>query len=123
MRGLLLDVEHDEVKIVEANGLEDYYRLMGCNKIEIVERRIRGKYFEVVCDEEGLFQAEPKVSAVDGHGDPMLVGSLIIYGEPGAGGERCSLTDKDIAHLRNSILKVPTIKNPVPHNILCYVEY
>lgn len=123
MRGLLLDVEHDEVKVVEANELEDYYQLMSCNRIQIVERKIRGKYFEIVCDEEGLFQAEPKISAADSQGATMLVGSLIIYGEPGADGERRGLTDEDIAHLQNCIYKLPTIKNPVPHNILCYVEY
>lgn len=123
MRGLLLDVEHDEVKIVEVNELEDYYRLMGCDTIEINVRKIGGRNFDIICDEEGLFQAEPTVSAVDSQGMTMFVGSLIICGEADTDGKERSLTDEDIVHIRKCILRFPSIKNPMPHHLLCFVEY
>ena len=36
MKMLLLDVKNREVKMVEANGLDDYYRLIGCRTIDII---------------------------------------------------------------------------------------
>ena len=35
MKYLLLDVKNREVKTVEANGLDDYYELIGCRNIDI----------------------------------------------------------------------------------------
>ena len=40
MKMLLLDVENKEIKMVEANGLNDYYELIGCRCIDIVRRTI-----------------------------------------------------------------------------------
>ena len=68
MIALFLDMENDEVRIVTVNGLQDYYRLIGCDCIEIANREIRGKRFDIICDDEGLLKAEPQVSAVNGRG-------------------------------------------------------
>ena len=35
MKMLLLDVEHREVKLVEANGLNDYYNFIACDYVDI----------------------------------------------------------------------------------------
>ena len=43
MKGLLLNVMESKVEIVQANGLKDYYRLIGCSTIDIVKRRIAGE--------------------------------------------------------------------------------
>ena len=63
---LFLDMENDNVTVVEVNGLQDYYRLIGCDCIEIANREIRGKRYDIICDDEGLLKAEPQVSSVNG---------------------------------------------------------
>ena len=35
MKAVLLDVIHDKVEVVDAEELEDYYKLIGCRTIEI----------------------------------------------------------------------------------------
>lgn len=123
MRALFLDMENDEVRVVEVNGLQDYYCLIGCERIDIANREIRGKRFDIICDDEGLLKAEPQVSAVNGRGKPMLVGNLIICGGADADGNEMGLTENDIVHIRQSILILPTINNPSFHHILCFTEY
>ncbi len=123
MIALFLDMENDEVRIVTVNGLENYCRLIGCDCIEIANREIRGKRFDIICDDEGLLKAEPQVSAVNGRGEAMLVGNLIICGEADVEGNETSLTEEDIIHIRQSILILPTINNPSFHHILCFTEY
>ncbi len=123
MRALFLDMENDDVTVVEVNGLQDYYRLIGCDLIDIANREIRGERFDIICDDEGLLKAEPQVSAVNGRGEAMLVGNLIICGEADAEGKETSLTEEDIIHIRQSILILPTINNPSFHHILCFTEY
>ena len=54
MKILMLDVENKEIKIVEANGLNDYYELIGCRYIDIIHRRIGDVEVEIVLDDEGL---------------------------------------------------------------------
>ena len=123
MRALFLDMENDDVTVVEVNGLQDYYRLIGCDLIDIANRESRGERFDIICDDEGLLKAEPQVSAVNGRGEAMLVGNLIICGEADAEGKETSLTEEDIIHIRQSILILPTINNPSFHHILCFTEY
>ena len=53
MKMLLLDVENKEIKMVEANGLNDYYGLIGCRCIDIVSRTIGDVEVEIVLDDEG----------------------------------------------------------------------
>ena len=53
MKMLMLDVENKDVKMVEANGLADYYRLIGCRTIDIIHRRIGDVEVEIVLDDEG----------------------------------------------------------------------
>lgn len=54
MKAVLLDVMNDKVEVVDAEELEDYYKLIGCRTIEIVNWEIMGRRFDIVCDEEGL---------------------------------------------------------------------
>ena len=51
MRALFLDMENDDVTVVEVNGLQDYYRLIGCDCIDIANMEIRGKRFDIICDD------------------------------------------------------------------------
>ena len=104
MIGLLLDLNNNETKVIEANSLQDYYDLIGCNLIEIVSRKIGRKRFDVICDEEGTFAAEPKISAIDNLGTPMFVGNLIICGQADEEGKLTDLSSRDINYIKKRIL-------------------
>ena len=52
MKAVLLDVMNDKVEVVDAEELEDYYKLIGCRTIEIVNWEIMGRRlrpFQVLC--------------------------------------------------------------------------
>lgn len=81
MKALLINVMENKIEVVEANELKDYYRLIGCTTIDIVNRSIKGKRYEIICDDEGTFKADPRISAIDDMGNAMLVGNLIVCGQ------------------------------------------
>lgn len=56
MLGLLIDVKNNNVSVKMANSLKDYYRLIDCDVIDIVKRCIGGKYYNIICDDEGLLK-------------------------------------------------------------------
>ena len=123
MRGLLLNVMESKVETVQVNGLRDYYRLIDCSTIDIVKRRIAGKHYEIICDDEGLLKENPKISAIDDMGQPMLVGNLIIAGEADENGNLTDLSDADITHIRENIHSMGTRHYPEGYKMLCQVEY
>lgn len=123
MRGLLLDVNANKVEIVNANGLDDYYKLIGCDCIDIVERGIKGKRFDIICDDEGAMTSEPKISAITDLGEPMLCGNLIICGLPDEEGSETDLSDDDIEHIKANINLMGTRKYPKGYQMLCQVEW
>ena len=78
MKMLMLDVENKEIKIVEANGLDDYYKLIGCRTVDIIHTWIGDVEVEIVLDDEGLLVEDPKPSAISVDGTPVLFGNLLI---------------------------------------------
>ena len=79
MKMLMIDVENRKVKLVEANSLKDYYKLIGCRTIDIVHRTIGDDIeVEIVIDDEGALVESPKVSAISPEGTPTLYGNLLI---------------------------------------------
>ena len=61
MKMLLLDVENKEVKVVEANTLDDYRKFIGCRYIDIVRRWIGDVVVEIVNDDEGAILDNTKI--------------------------------------------------------------
>ena len=104
MKMLLLDVQNNDVKVVEANGLEDYHKWIGCSTIDIVRRKIGDLTVEIVCDDEGTLVEHPKVSAVDAGGKPCLYGNLLIAGGKVIDGELTELTEQEIKHIKRYCL-------------------
>jgi len=94
---LLLDVYNERIREVEIepNDLDKMYELLDCRCIDIVTRKIGGKWFDIVCDDEGLFHEPQKISAVDKNGQPMLVGNL-IFAHHDADGNLTGLDENDI---------------------------
>ena len=123
MKMLLLDVENNELKVVEANGLEDYYRLIGCDTIDIVRREIGEMEVEIVCDDEGLFLEHPKVSAIDRAGNPCLYGNLLIASNRVVDGELTELTKGEIAYLKHCIVEVTTEYYKEPFKVFYKMNY
>lgn len=76
--GYLIDVKNEThgPRTIK-KGLKEYYALIGCRLIEMPTRQIganrgrfHGRRYTIICDEEGLFADQPKISAIDNLGRP-----------------------------------------------------
>ena len=84
--GYLIDVQNEThgPRTIE-KALRSYYEIIGCRLIAMPEHQIgvnrgrfHGKRFTIICDDESLFADQPKISAIDNLGQPMLCGNLFI---------------------------------------------
>ena len=124
MKYLLLDVENREVKMVEANDLEDYYRLIGCRTIDIVSRIIGDVKVEIVLEDEGALVDNPKVSAIDIDGTPMLFGNLLVSsGRVTEDGELTELTRAEIDEIMDNVATITTSVYKEPYPAFVEVDY
>ena len=124
MKMLLIDVHNNEVKLVEANGLEDYYKYIGCSTIDIVCRRIGDVTVNIVCDDEGTLVEHPKVSAIDDVGQPCLYGNLLIAGGEVIDGELTELTEQEIEYIKKySIVSCRTTYYKKPYKVIWGMDY
>ena len=125
MRGLLLDVNNNKVEVIQSEKdfeLEEYYRFLDCDTIDIVRRKIGSRYYDIVCDDEGLLKSGYKVSAVDRNMNGMLVGNLFIRGQA-RDGEMTNLRPLDIDYIMERIVFVQTEQCPDGYWVLTDCEY
>lgn len=103
IKGVLIDVE-EQTSVKPTNGasvieiedaLDTYYEILKCSCIDIVNREIGGKRFDIVCDDEGLFSDNVKPSAIAKGREVMLVGNLFIAGMADEEGNLTSLSQED----------------------------
>ena len=121
--GILIDPESRAAGTVHiVDNLSELYRLLHCDLIDIVRRRIGGKRYLIICDDEGLWKEEPKISAIDVFGQVMLVGALLIVND-GADGSLASLGKEDINHIMGHIHLQGTRLHPEGWPMLHQVEY
>ena len=123
---LMIDVENRKVKLVEANGLKDYYKLIGCMTVDIVHRTIGDDIeVEIVIDDEGALVESPKVSAISPEGTPALYGNLLIAsGRVTDDGELTELTETEIEALMTwYIATITTSVYKEPYPALVEVDY
>ena len=100
MKVAFFDTSKMEVNAVEIEDkLEDFYKLINCNTIDIVSRSVDGVVFDIVCDDEGLLKDEIVVSAMNHDFRAMLVGNLIFAHHDEEGG-LVGLTDDEIDHIK-----------------------
>lgn len=124
MKMLLLDVEHREVKLVEANGLNDYYNFIACDYVDIIHRRIGDVEVEIVIDDEGALVENPKISAIDVTGEPMLFGNLLIAsGRVTDDGELTELTQDEVDALMDNIATITTSVYKEPYPVFVELDY
>lgn len=84
------------------DDLQTFYDIIGCHCIDIPIRKIGGEYYDIICDDEGLLKDYPQVAMVDKSLQPMIVGTIIIAKSDEESGEMMSLTDEDIARIKNA---------------------
>lgn len=123
MKAYLVDVYNETAGAVEVEPtLESYYKLLDCDLIDIVSRAIGGVYYDIVCDDEGLFHDPQKISAINDMGEPMLVGNLLICLNDGEG-ELVGLEDQDVFHITKCIQRMYTENYPKGYPMLTQCEY
>lgn len=126
IKGVLLDIKNNNVEVVDfVPTLDNYYRMLHCDTIDIVSKKIgvrNGRVFDIVCDDEGLFKEDNKISAINDLGKPMLVGSLLILGLADEEGKETSLTVNDALYVQRFIQKMCTYKHPEGYMMLTQCE-
>ena len=120
---LLLNVWDNELKIVDANSLEDYYKFIRCDCIDIVRRKIGDVEVEIICDDEGLLIDKPKVSAIDVDGTPALFGNLLIAGGKVIDGELTELTTEEVFEIMNNVAEITTSVYKEPFRVFVEMDY
>lgn len=122
--GVLVDVVKRSIKLETLDqSLDEYYTALNCRCIDIVTRRIGGKSFLVICDDEGLLVDRPKISAIDPLGEAMFCGNLFIVKTDGADGVM-SLTEADVDHILNNTMNVRARSYyPELYPVICNCTY
>ena len=123
MKLFLLDVMNNKTQLVNCNGLDDYYKYIGCKHIDIVQRTIGDVPVNIICDDEALLNATPKVSAVDTTGAPALVGNLLVAGGQVISGELTELTEEEIKYIMFNTALVTTSVYTKPYRIFVEIDY
>ena len=105
MKGLVFDGKgFKELKTDGENNLIAWYKAIDCDCIDIVSRKVGGKYLEIVCDDEGLLKGSPVVTAINkqNKSEVMLVGSLVFYGGVDANGDLIDITKDDVKRIKSN---------------------
>jgi len=106
MKAFLIDVNADVkegARVVECgNDLKTLYKLCDCSTIEIPYRKIGDYWYDIVCDEEGIFRENQKSSAFKENYKVAFVGNLLFCNHDSEG-ELTSLTDEQIENLKRHI--------------------
>ena len=124
MKMLMIDVENKNVKLVEANTLTDYYKLIGCRTIDIISRSIGDVRVEIVIDDEGALVESPKVSAISPEGTPMLFGNLLIAsGRVTDDGELIELDEDEVDEIKDNVATITTSVYKEPYPVFVEVDY
>lgn len=107
LTGVFVDVVNEkiELKTLETNDgsmLDEYYKLLNCRSITIVQRKIGGKHYDIICDDEGLLFEDwkPAMAIVDENSEikQLLAGNLFIVLNDNQGNLR-SLTKEDAVRI------------------------
>lgn len=123
IKGVLIDVVNDSAKAIEVEkDLETYYKILNCSCIDIVDRKIGKKEFNIICDDEGLFKKPQKISAINNLGEPQLVGNLFVVKFDGKE-DVTSLDDSECKYVMQYIQKMCTKNYPEGYPILTQVEF
>lgn len=103
MQTILIDIENGSIKPVDVpDSLDAFYELLNCRTIDITQRKIKGKVFDVMCDDEGLLKDYCLVSAYDSSGRVALVGNLMFF-HTDRDGNLVGISDDECVHILSCI--------------------
>ncbi len=96
-----MEALEDQFEKVDVEELSDYYKYLECDYFDIATRKIGEKYYDIFCDDEGMFREDAITSAIGPDGSTMLVGNLIFANHDGEG-NTTSLTREDVVNIVNN---------------------
>ena len=77
--------------------------MLNCKTIDIVTRKIGNNYYDIICDDNGIFKDVPIPSAIDLNHKTALVGNLIIVGLPNDDGDLQGIPKEQIKEVLDNI--------------------
>lgn len=105
LRALLIDpftktITETTVSKHDDSLLQDMYRLIGCDTVEVVRYQVQGVEVDIWVDEEGLFKADQKYFLPYAH-PQGLAGKGLVLEHDGRG--NCKSTKLSTSHMQNFI--------------------
>lgn len=104
MKALLIDVYEPKVTVVDAEGLDDYYKYIHCYSIDVTMRKVNSSCVYIVCDDVGALTRRPIISASDMNGDNIYGNILIFSGELVGDGFFQSLSANEMSDVLSNIV-------------------
>ena len=105
-----VDIPPEVIEIDDRDNLDELYRLINCNSIDVTYRQFDKKIFAVVCDDNGKLKNDSITSAITMRANqPIrtdLVGNLIVTGYPNDEGDFTSLSDEDIKTILRNVISL-----------------
>ena len=84
--------------------LSEFYKIIGCDCIDIVSRDVGDRTYKVIVDDEALLKENPQISFYDMEDqDYVLFGNLIFCGNDVEDGNLTSITQEDAEYLSKHI--------------------
>lgn len=111
MKVVLLDVYKQAMgepffNVIEISGeLDELYQHLRCDCIDIVNRRIGNRHYDIIADDEGLLKDGNIVSALEMRFREKLVGNLIIC-KHNSQCEMIGLTDEEIEEVKAAVVGI-----------------
>lgn len=109
MKALLIDVIEPKVTIVDTDGLDDYYKYIHCDCIDVTMRKVSNSCVYIVCNDIGALSDKPVISASDMNGDNIYGNILIFSGELVGDGFFQSLSADEMSDVLSNIVFAKSI--------------
>lgn len=116
------------IRFGECKCLDDFYKEIGCDTIDIAHRSIGGKKFDIFVDDEGLLRENcgERVSAVkleeDGKLTPQLVGTL-VFANHDAAGNTTDLSLDDTLAISSRVSKIAVVNKETGERKINYCVF
>lgn len=95
--------------------LNEYIKLINCQYIDIIKRRINDVEFQVVLDDEGLLRENPKISAFGPCEE--IAGNLVITGLADENGNLTDLNEDTAMKILDRTSRVLQLGHPIHYII------
>lgn len=89
-------------EIDSTDTLNEMYKIIGCELVDIVEIEVKGKFYDIYCDDEFLLKEKP-IPTLYLDNETALCGNL-VFTTHDKDGKIAEVTDEDIKNLKEYIL-------------------